>query len=133
MRARAGLDLDGDVAQARHAPEFELVGARRLGIVAHQADHRRVVARPEPPDVQVGDAVAAHLEAMVDLLGRPPVGRTSSSTPPAVFTRPNDQLAITRAPTMPITGSMNTQPNCRPAVRPTMASTDTAASAATCT
>ena len=43
MRSRAGLHLDGDMAEAGDAGEPLLIDARRLGPVADEAQHRGVV------------------------------------------------------------------------------------------
>ncbi len=45
--------------------------------------------------------------------------------------RPNDQEAMTRAPTMPTAGSSQRAPHSNPAVSAVIASTDVAASAST--
>ena len=60
-------------------------------------------------------------------------GHTSRSIEPADRISVHDQLKITTVATRPIIGSIQTQPNCRPATRPIMTNTDTAASAITWT
>src|SRR5216683_6093056 len=70
--ARTGLDLDRDVAEADDVGEAGLVGGGRLGAVADDRDDRGVMARPDPPQMQIGDAVAAPgFEPLGDLAGDP--------------------------------------------------------------
>ena len=55
----------------------------------------------------------------------------SSRIAPVSRISPNDQLAMTHAPMIPASGSIQSQPKLRASNRPTMTSTDTAASAMT--
>src|SRR5262249_39901595 len=58
-------------------------------------------------------------------------GHTSRRIDPADRISVHDQLKITIVATRPMIGSIQTQPSCRPAIRPMMTNTETAASAIT--
>src|SRR5207249_2942016 len=75
MLAGAGLDLDGDVAEAADAGEPRLVAGGRLGPVGDQGHDGRTVAGADAPQMQVADTVMrAGFEASRDLAGDPVAG-----------------------------------------------------------
>ena len=90
------------------------------------------MAGADAPNVEVGYAIIAlRFEAMRDLADDPIPVPMSSSTAPEVRIRFHDQLAMTSIPTIPITGSNQSQPSKRPTVSPISTNMETAASAIT--
>ncbi len=68
------MDFDRDVAQPGEVGQARLVvldGQRRIG---HQRDDGGVMARADSPDMQVGDAVVALLQAVADRRGKGCIG-----------------------------------------------------------
>jgi ABC-type antimicrobial peptide transport system permease subunit len=78
--------------------------------------------------VAIGNAGQKRVEQQ---LNNASVGQISRRIAPVSRINPYDQLAITRAPTMPASGSIHSQPNIFARVNPMIANTDTAASAIT--
>src|SRR5438093_1123781 len=70
--AGAGLDLDGDVAEAADSGEPRLVDGGRPGPVRDQGHDSGAVARADAPEMQVRDPVVGFgFEALRDLADDP--------------------------------------------------------------
>ena len=88
----------------------------------------------DAPNVEIRYAIITlGFEAFSNFAGDPIPVLMSSSTAPEARIRFHDQLAMTSIPTIPITGSSQSQPSKRPTLRPISTSMETAASAMTWT
>lgn len=106
----AKSDLDRDMGRAGDRREAVLVVGRRLRIVGDNGDHGRVVARADPPKMQVGDAIIVTFERPANGLLAPAIGHSVEENGPVSRMSPHDQRGITTAPTRPMSGSIHTQP-----------------------
>ena len=131
MRTR--IHFDGDMRQPGKPIEPLLVDCRGLwGVGDDRGDHRGV-ARTHLPDMQVGDPVAADLDALANAVRKLAVGNGVEQHAAGGAERLSAQLAITIVPTSPTSGSMKVQPNTHAADSPTIAGTEVIASASTWT
>ena len=62
----AALDFDCDVTELRQQCQLSFVRFRMLWIVRYKRDHGRVMARPDPPKMQVRDRIAVHFKLIAN-------------------------------------------------------------------
>jgi N-acetylmuramoyl-L-alanine amidase len=68
------MDLDRHVRQGGERPQHCLVMGRRERPLAHQRHDRAAMTRPDPPEMEVGQTVAADLEGPADRFGEMRIG-----------------------------------------------------------
>ena len=91
------------------------------------------MARAEAPEMQVGQAVAVALDRVAQFAVMAVSGFMSSRMALVSRISVSAHEAMTKAPTMPASGSIHSQPKVLASKSSTITSTDTAASAMTCT
>src|SRR5947199_10801767 len=62
----AELDFNRDMAEAVNFGKARLVRAGRQRLAGHDRCDHRVVAGPQAPEMEIGDAVCAKLQALLD-------------------------------------------------------------------
>ena len=108
--AAAGVHFDSEVREPDEAVEAGLVRLRRFRPIGDHGNDGGEMPRAELPQVEVADPVALDLNPVSDALDESASGTASSRTRAEDRTRPQDQRAITAAPTIPINGSIQVQP-----------------------
>ena len=112
------LDLHGDVGQVGEFGQALPVMRRIARARGGDRDDGAEMPGPEPPEMQVGDLIALGFDESRTLSAMRGSGVRSSRMPPVSRNSPTDQLAMTSAPTMPASGSIQSQPNARASSRP---------------
>ena len=126
------VDLDGEVRQRAEPRQLRPIVVRAARLARVDGHYRPEMARTQPPEMKVGDFVAVTLDRLAKVVRHGTVRIYVQQDSPCVADQAiDDQLAITQAPTIPASGSIQSHPNTRASTRPTITSTDTAASAIT--
>ncbi len=125
------MDLDCKMRQRAEARQLAPVIIRPARFACADGHTRSEVAWSEPPKVEVGECVTLPLNRLPKVIRHAPVRVHVEQDRAGVADKPSAQLAITKAPTIPASGSIQSHPNARARIRPMMTSTDTAASAMT--
>ena len=130
---RTLIDFDGHVRQSGEILEPVLVGRWRLRRIGNDRHDHRSVAGAYLPEMQIGQPVAADLDALADALGQCRIrhrveqdatGGTDQAERPGQDHEHTDQ-ADQRV--------REVRPNAQASDRPAVANTEVSASASTCT